>query len=136
MQGDAMTASSFKGRKGLSRLLHATRYSLAGLRATWSGEAAFRQEVVVGLLMIVAAPWLARTGLEAILMIGSVLLVWVVELLNSAIEAVCDAVSESVHPLLGRAKDMGSAAVLVSLVIVILTWGGVLGLRVWTGATA
>lgn len=128
-----MTSSPFKGRKGFSRLIHAARYSLAGLRATWSGEAAFRQEVVVGGFMMAAAPWLARTVAEAILLMASVLLVWVVELLNSAIEAVCDAVSGSTHPLLGRAKDMGSAAVLVSLLIVILTWGGVLGLRLVGG---
>ena len=127
-----MNPSPFKGRTGFSRLVFATRHSMAGLRATWQGEAAFRQEAVAGLVLIVLAPWLARTTIELIVLIGSVLIVWVVELLNSAIEAVCDAVSLEHQPLLGRAKDMGSAAVLVSLVGVVLAWGTVLGVRLLT----
>ena len=127
-----MNPSPYKGRTGFSRLVFATRHSMAGLRATWQGEAAFRQEAVAGLVLIVLAPWLARTAIELIVLIGSVLIVWVVELLNSAIEAVCDAVSLEHQPLLGRAKDMGSAAVLVSLVGVVLAWGTVLGVRLLT----
>ncbi|MEN9774208.1 MAG: hypothetical protein RL322_1278 [Pseudomonadota bacterium] len=126
-----MSSSPFKGRKGFSRLVFATRNSLAGLRATWRSEAAFRQEVVVGMLLISLATGLARSALELIVLIGSVLIVWVVELLNSALEAVCDAVSLEHQPLLGRAKDMGSAAVLVSLAGVVLAWGGVIASRLF-----
>jgi len=127
-----MNPSPFKGRTGFSRLVFATRNSFSGLRATWRGEAAFRQEVVAGVLLMAFAPWLARTALELIVLVGSVLVVWVVELLNSAIEAVCDAVSLDHQPLLGRAKDMGSAAVLVSLIGVVLAWGGVVVSRLFS----
>jgi len=97
-------------------------YSLKGLAAAWQREIAFRQEVLIGVPMLVASPWLApdRTGL--VLMIGSVLLVWFAELFNTALEAVCDAVSVEAHPLLGIAKDAGSAAVLLSLIGCAVTW--------------
>lgn len=111
-----------KSRGGLSRLLPAMRYTLAGLRAAWRHEAAFRQEVAVGAPLIAATPWLAAEKWQAALLIGVILLVWMVELLNSGLEALCDAVSADQHPLLGRAKDLGSAAVFVSLVIAVLVW--------------
>src|SRR5215207_7476948 len=105
-------SSTFKSIGGLRRVLNATRYSLAGLRAVARHEASFRQELMVGIPLLLAVPWLAPGRLEGLLMAGSVLLVWVVELLNSALEALADAVSVAHHPLIGRAKDIGSAAVM------------------------
>lgn len=106
----------------MQRLLPALRYSLAGLRWGWQHEAAFRQEILIGLPLILAAPWLAAERWQAGLLIGVILLVWVVELLNSGLEALCDAVSLDMHPLLGCAKDLGSAAVMISLVNAVVTW--------------
>lgn len=117
-----MSAPEFKSRGGLRRILDATRYSAAGLRAAVRHEAAFRQELVIGLPMVLAAPFLAPGRWAALAMIASVVLVWVVELLNSAVEAVADAVSTEHHPLLGRAKDLGSAAVMLSLMLAVATW--------------
>lgn len=114
--------SVFKSTGGLRRLLNATRFSLAGLRAAVRHEASFRQELLVGIPLLLAVPWLAPGRLEGLLMAGSVLLVWVVELLNSALEAVADAVSLSQHPLIGRAKDIGSAAVMLSLLLAGVVW--------------
>lgn len=114
--------SEFKSRGGLRRILAATRYSAAGLRAAVRHEAAFRQELWIGLPMVLAAPFLAPSRWAALAMIASVLLVWIVELLNSAVEAVADAVSTEHHPLLGRAKDLGSAAVMLSLMLAVATW--------------
>lgn len=115
-------APEFKSRGGLRRVWRAAGYSLAGLRAAWRHEAAFRQELAVGLPMMLAAPWLASSRWVALAMIASVALVLIVELLNSAIESLCDAVSTARHPLLGRAKDLGSAAVMLSLVLAAATW--------------
>lgn len=114
--------SQFKSRGGLQRIVRAASYSLAGLRAAWRHEAAFRQELVLGLPLVLLAPWLAPTRWAALAMVASVVLVWVVELLNSAVEALADAVSIAHHPLLGRAKDLGSAAVMLCLLLVPLTW--------------
>lgn len=111
-----------KSRGGLQRLLPALRYSLAGLRAAWRHEAAFRQEVYAGLPLMLIAPLIAAQRWQAALMIGAILLVWIVELLNSGLEALCDSVSRETHPLLGRAKDLGSAAVLLSIVNAVLVW--------------
>jgi len=111
-----------KSTGGLGRLLPAMRYTIAGLRAAWKHEAAFRQEVIVGVPLIAAVPWLVTEKWRMALLIGAILLVWVVELLNSGLEALCDAVSPEAHPLLGRAKDLGSAAVFLSIVIAALIW--------------
>lgn len=111
-----------KSRGGFGRLLPALRHTAAGLRAAWTHEAAFRQEVYVGLPLAAAAPFLATEGWRVALLIGAILLVWIVELLNSGLEALCDAVSTGHHPLLGRAKDLGSAAVFASLVNAALVW--------------
>ena len=100
--------------------------SLKGLRAAWEHEFAFRQEL---LLVVVGGPlgwWLGRDGVERALLVGSLLLVLMVELLNSAVEAAVDRVGEEDHPLSARAKDLGSAAVLASLVIAAVVWGMVL----------
>jgi diacylglycerol kinase (ATP) len=99
-----------------------TSFSIAGLRAAWVNEAAFRQECMLTLILTPLGIWLGQNALERILLIGSCLLVIVVELLNSGLEAAVDRVSTDQHPLAGRAKDLGSAAVFVSLVIVALVW--------------
>ena len=108
---------------GLRRIVNATLFSLAGLRAAWQHEAAFRQELMLAVVLIPAGIWLGRTAVERSLLIGSCLLVLIVELLNSAIEAIVDRVGLEPHPLSGRAKDLGSAAVFVSLALVLVVWG-------------
>ena len=111
-----------RGYTGLTRLIHATGFSFKGLVAAWRFESAFRQEVA---LFIVAAPlacWLGDTGIERALLIGSVLLVLVVELLNSAVEAAIDRISDEEHTLSGRAKDIGSAAVFMALLNASIVW--------------
>ena len=122
-QAAAPAPSAFKSRGGLARIWHAFTYSWAGLRAALRHEAAFRQELALGLPLILLAPWLAPDRWSALAMVASVTLVWIVELLNSALEALADAISLERHPLLGRAKDLGSAAVMFSLALVVLTWG-------------
>lgn len=114
---------------GLRRLWNALFYSVAGFRAAWRHEAAFRQEAMLTLALLPAAWWLARTPLELALLVGSCLLVLIVELLNSGIEAVTDRVGLERHELSGRAKDLGSAAVLLSLVLAACVWGGVAAAR-------
>lgn len=118
--------SPFKGQTGLRRVWNALHYSLAGLRAAFVAEDAFRQEVLLAALLIPLALVLAADGLGRALMIGSVLLVLIVELLNSAIEATVDRISLEQHPLAKRAKDIGSAAVLLALLNVLAVWACVL----------
>jgi diacylglycerol kinase (ATP) len=118
--------SPFKGKTGLTRVWNAFRYSLAGLSAAYRHEDAFRQETWLALILIPVALFLPAGGLGKALMIASVLLVLVVELLNSAVEAVVDRVSLERHRLAKRAKDIGSAAVLISLVNVAAVWALVL----------
>jgi len=118
----APARNRFKSRGGLQRIAAATRYSWSGLRAALRHEAAFRQELALGLPMLLLAPWLAPSRGALVAMVASVVLVWIVELLNSGIEAVADAVTEEAHPLIGRAKDFGSAAVMLSLVLVVAVW--------------
>ena len=112
--------SPYKGKTGLRRLWNAFGYSLAGFRAAYKHEDAFRQEVLLAVIMVPLALWLPSSHIGKALMIGSVLLVIVVELLNSAIEAAVDRISLDSHDLAKRAKDIGSAAVLVSLVNVLV----------------
>jgi diacylglycerol kinase (ATP) len=114
--------SPFKGKTGVRRVWNALHYSLAGLRAAFSGEDAFRQEVLLAALLIPASFALPVGSVGRALMIASVLLVLIVELLNSAIEAAVDRVSLDRHHLAKRAKDIGSAAVLLALVNVLLVW--------------
>lgn len=111
-----------KNKTGLQRLWNAFGYSLAGLCAAYRHEAAFRQELLLAAILIPLAVWLPVANTGKVLMVASVLLVIVVELLNSAIEAVVDRVSLENHDLSKRAKDIGSAAVLVSLVNVLAVW--------------
>jgi diacylglycerol kinase (ATP) len=114
-----------KGRTGLSRVLHAARFSAAGLVAAVRLESAFRQELALAVLLVPVGWWLGTSWVERTLLIGTVVLVLIVELLNSGIEAVVDRVSLDLHELSKRAKDYGSAAVLLAL----LLCGGV-----WVGA--
>lgn len=111
------------GNTGIRRIVNATFFSLAGLRAAWQHEAAFRQEVMLAVVLIPTGVWLGRTAVERALLIGSCLLVLVVELLNSGIEAIVDRVGLEPHRLSGQAKDLGSAAVFVSLTLVLVVWG-------------
>jgi diacylglycerol kinase (ATP) len=118
--------SAFKSKGGLERIAKAAGYSLAGLRAAIRHEHAFRQELFLAVPMLLLVPFIAPGRWQALAMVGSVLLVLVAELLNSAVEAVCDAVTVERHPLLGRAKDLGSAAVMLCLIFTVLVWAVVL----------
>lgn len=118
--------SQHKGVTGLRRIRNALRYSIDGLNAAYRHEAAFRQEVWLAAVLIPLALGLPAGGVGKALMIASVLLVLIVELLNSAVEAVVDRVSLEKHELAKRAKDAGSAAVLVALVNVVMVWALVL----------
>ena len=119
--------SPFKGKSGLRRVVSAFHYSLAGLRAAIVGEHAFRQEALLAAVLIPLTWWLPVDGVGRALMIASVVLVLIVELVNSAIEAVVDRVSLDRHHLSKRAKDIGSAAVLLALLNVAAVWSCVLG---------
>jgi len=105
-----------KSRTGLNRVWHAAGYSLEGLRAGW-GETAFRQEALAAMMLLPLAFWLGRSWVETALLAGSVLLVMIVELLNTGIETAIDRIGPEWHDLSKRAKDMGSAAVLLSLLL-------------------
>lgn len=118
--------SPHKGKTGLRRLLNAFTYSYAGLRAAYQHEDAFRQEVWLAVVLMPLACFLPSSGISKALMIASVLLVIIVELLNSAIEATVDRISLENHILAKRAKDIGSAAVLISLLNMLVVWGLVL----------
>lgn len=107
---------------GLTHLVKAFGYSLAGLRAAVRHEAAFRQELALFVVLAPIGAWLGNGPIERALLIGSLLLVLIVELVNSAIEAVVDRVSQAHHPLAGRAKDLGSAAVFMALVNAAVIW--------------
>ena len=111
------------GTTGIRRIINATGYSWSGLKAAFKHEAAFRQEIGLCLILIPAGLWLGQTALEKAALIGCLLLVLIVELINSAIEAIVDRVGTEHHELSGRAKDIGSAAVALSLISTILIWG-------------
>jgi diacylglycerol kinase (ATP) len=111
-----------KGSTGIQRLLNATRYSIEGLAAAVRHEAAFRQELLLAAVLVPVGIWLGEDGVERAQLAGSVLLVLVVELLNSAVEATVDRASPEDHPLAKRAKDLGSAAVMVALAAAALVW--------------
>lgn len=118
--------SPHKGKSGLKRIWNALHYSLAGLRAAFRHEDAFRQELLLAIVLLPLALWLGGSGVERALLCGSVLLVLVVELLNSAVEATVDRISLADHRLAKRAKDIGSAAVLLSLLNLAAVWGLIL----------
>ena len=120
---DPTPTTAFKSRPGFARIWQAARYSRDGLIAAFRHEAAFRQELAVGVPLMALAWWIAPGRWEALAMTLSIVAVFVVELLNSAIEALADAVSLESHPLIKRAKDMGSAAVMLSIAAAALVWG-------------
>ncbi|WP_223246785.1 diacylglycerol kinase [Sulfuriferula thiophila] len=121
-----MQESPFKGKTGPKRVLNAFFYSIDGMKAALRHEDAFRQEMLLAVILIPLAIFLEPGALGRALMIGSVLLVLIVELLNSAVEAAVDRISFEHHHLIKRAKDMGSAAVLVALLNVCVVWGLIL----------
>ncbi len=110
-------------RRGLTRIMWASCYSYRGIAAAFRHEAAFRQELTAMIILLPFAFWLGETAVQRIVLIAPCILVIIVELINSAIEAVVDRIGPEMHELSGRAKDMGSAAVLLSLLLVILSWG-------------
>ena len=118
--------SPYKGTSGLQRILNATGYSLAGFKAAFQNEAAFRQIILINSMLIPLSFFMPVSRVEQVIMIVVCLLAIIVELINSAIEAVVDRVSIEQHPLSKNAKDMGSAAQFVALAIIALTWGACL----------
>lgn len=111
------------GASGISRVINAFGYSMKGLAACWRHEAAFRQEVILAIILLPLAVVLARNAIELIVLVMSIFLVLMAELANSSIEAVVDRIGSEKHELAGRAKDIGSALVFVSLVLIGLVWG-------------
>lgn len=122
----------FKGKQGLTRLFNALGYSRDGLAAAWKHEAAFREEVLLLLVAVPLALYFGQDGMARALLIGSLLLVLIVEVLNSGLEAIVDKASPEKHELAKRAKDMGSAAVLLALINAAVVWACVL----WPGTAS
>jgi diacylglycerol kinase (ATP) len=114
--------SPYKGKTGLERLANATQNSISGMSAALASEDAFRQELALAVILVPVGLWFGPTGIAKALLVGSVLLVLVVELLNSAIEAAVDRISLDHHVLAKRAKDIGSAAVMLALINVVAIW--------------
>ncbi|CDL79708.1 diacylglycerol kinase [Xenorhabdus cabanillasii] len=112
---------------GLSRIIKAARYSAKGIKAAWQNEAAFRQEVILAILAVIVAFSFDFGMLERLFLISSVILVVIVEVLNSAIEAVVDRIGSEYHALSGRAKDMGSAAVFLAVILALFIWVTIIG---------
>ena len=112
-----------RSNTGLKRLINATFFSLAGLRTAWQHEAAFREELILIVVLVPTSFWLGNNAIEYVLLIGSLMIVLIAELLNSALEAAVDRISAENHELSRRAKDMGSAAVFVALVLCGISWG-------------
>ncbi len=113
------------GKTGFARLIDATRYSMRGLRACFANEAAFRQEVAAFLVLLPLSFFVARSVVQWLILVGPLFLLLIVELLNSAVESVVDRIGHEHHELSGRAKDMGSAAVLLCLLLIGACWGGI-----------
>lgn len=130
-QSEMSEPSPYKSTGGIVRIVRALRYSLQGLGAAWRHEAAFRQELALVVILTPIGLWLGNTAMERLLLVGVLALVLIIELINSAIEALADAISTDHHPLLGRAKDIGSAAVLLALLLAAATWLCVLVPAYW-----
>ena len=122
-------SNEFKGHTGIDRIIRACGHSMHGLRSAYTGESAFRQESWLAALLLPAAFWLGQDWVQVALLAGSVLLVMIVELLNSGIEAAVDRISYDWHELSKRAKDFGSAAVLLSLILCVAIWAAALSQR-------
>jgi diacylglycerol kinase (ATP) len=119
--------SPHKGQRGLRRLFNALFYSLSGLRIAFSHESAFRQEIAIAVVLIPIACFVQVAAAERILLIGTVLLLLIVELLNSSVEAAIDRIGFDTHRLSKRAKDLGSAAVFLTLMLLAITWALIAG---------
>lgn len=117
---------AYSGNSGLTRIIKAAGYSWQGIKSAYKNEAAFRQESWLAVVLIPLAIWLSASATQMVLMISSVVLLMMVEIINSAIEAAIDRFGEELHELSGRAKDMGSAAVLFAVIYLLLIWGGIL----------
>ncbi len=126
MDNQPKNAFDLKGKSGVTRLINAAKYSKQGLVAGWKSEEALRQELILACVMIPIAILLPIDYLEKILLTASVFIVLITEVLNSAIEAVVDRFGPEIHPLSGKAKDLGSLAVLLALILCALTWISVL----------
>ena len=126
MSDDTQAVSQFKSKSGLKRIASAVAYSVAGLQAAWKHEHAFRQELLVVVPGIVVALLLPVSRLEKLALISALVLVLIVELLDSAVEAIVDRVSLEPHPLSKNAKDLGSAAVMLSFLLALVTWAVIL----------
>lgn len=122
MSQTTQQTNPYKNRAGFARLAGATRYSLQGLGCAWRNESGFRQEVTIGVPAIIGALLLPVSAAEQAALIGVIVLVWIVELLNSAVEAAIDRISLERHPLSRNAKDQGSAAVLLAVLLAVGTW--------------
>lgn len=120
-------AQSLKGKTGFRRLINATRYSMQGFKAAFHNEAAFREETLLACVAIPIALLLPVTWIETALLICGILGLLLTEILNSALEAVVDRIGSEIHPLSGRAKDMGSAAVFLAMVMCALIWLSIIG---------
>jgi len=125
-------ANPQKARTGLNRIWHAAGYSIEGLRAGWN-EKAFRQEAIAALVLLPASLWLGQSWVETALLAGSVVIVMIVELLNTGIETAIDRIGPEWHDLSKRAKDMGSAAVLLALLLCAGIWGAAVFQRIFHG---
>ncbi|HUG58716.1 MAG TPA: diacylglycerol kinase [Candidimonas sp.] len=119
--------SPYKSKGGFGRLFNALRYSAQGLGAAVKHEAAFRQELLLVAVLAPLAIWISRSMGEALLLIGTLVLVLIVELINSALEALADTITLEHHPMIGRAKDLGSAAVMLAIVFCTVTWLCIIG---------
>lgn len=128
-QSSGAGASPHKGRRGVDRILRAAGHSLRGVASAWRLESAFRQELALASVLLPLAFWIGQSWVEIALLAGSVILVLIVELLNSAVEAAVDRVSLELHELSKRAKDYGSAAVMLSLLWCVTLWGYALWYR-------
>ena len=111
------------GNKGLTRIIKAFGFSVKGFRAAWKHEEAFRQEVILALILLPLSFYVAANATQLAILLSTLFIVLITEILNSAVEAVVDRVSDEHHKLAGRAKDMGSAAVLLSLTMTVVIWG-------------
>ena len=114
------------GKTGITRILDATGYSMSGIRAAWKNEAAFRQEVVGGLVLLLLSFFIAANPLQWLFLVFPLLILLIVELINSALESVVDRIGPERHELSGRTKDMGSAAVFFSLVLIAVSWAAII----------
>jgi diacylglycerol kinase (ATP) len=129
--GDSLPESPFKGKTGLVRIWHALFNSIAGLEDAWRHESAFRQEILLAIFLVPLACVAPVANVERALLIGSVMLVMIVELLNTGVEVAIDRISFDHHKLSKRAKDIGSAAVFVALLLLAMVWALILGPRLF-----